>query len=141
MVQGVGKQNARLSGLMVQPIMENWGHVPKILDGEFWSTYNTEQENREVSYPRLSRNSEGNNFAMSDFWLINGAYFRLKNISLGYTLPRPVVERLGMQNIRVYTNASDVWTVNNYPPGWDPEVSASGYPITTSFLMGVSVQF
>jgi len=140
-VQGVGKQNSRLSGLMVQPIMENWGHVPKILDGEFWSTYNTDQENREVSYPRLSRNSEGNNFAMSDFWLINGAYFRLKNISLGYTLPRPVVERLGMQNIRVYTNASDVWTVNSYPPGWDPEVSASGYPITTSFLMGVSVQF
>ena len=64
-VQGVGKQNSRLSGLMVQPIMENWGHVPKILDGEFWSTYNTDQENREVSYPRLSRNSEGNNFAMS----------------------------------------------------------------------------
>src|SRR5690606_31013144 len=36
MVQGVGRQNARLAGLMVQPIMENWGHIPKILDGEYW---------------------------------------------------------------------------------------------------------
>lgn len=141
MVQGVGKQNSRLSGLMVQPIMENWGHIPKILDGEYWSVYNTEEENQNVLYPRLSRNSEGNNFAMSDFWLINGGYLRLKNISLGYTLPSAVVDRLGMRNIRVYGNASDLFTLDNYPRGWDPEVSASGYPITSSFLLGVSVQF
>lgn len=141
MVQGVGKQNSRLSGLMVQPIMENWGHIPKILDGEYWSVYNTEEENQNVLYPRLSRNSESNNFAMSDFWLINGGYFRLKNISLGYTLPSAVVDRLGMRNIRVYGNASDLFTLDNYPRGWDPEVSASGYPITSSFLLGVSVQF
>jgi hypothetical protein len=140
-IQGVGKQNSRLSGLMVQPIVENWGHVPEILDGKFWSVYNTEQENLAVPYPRLSRNSEGNNFAMSDFWMINGAYFRLKNISLGYRLSDAVAQRMGMQSIRVYTNVSDVWTVNNFPRGWDPEVSASGYPITTSMLMGVSVQF
>lgn len=140
-IQGVGRQNVRLSGLMVQPIMENWGHVPQILDGDHWSVYNTMEENMNVRYPRLSRVSEANNFAMSDFWMINGAYFRLKNISLGYSLPRPISERLGMQNIRVYTNASDVFTINNFPRGWDPEVSASGYPITTSFLMGVSVQF
>jgi TonB-linked SusC/RagA family outer membrane protein len=141
MVQGVGKQHSRLSGLMVQPIMENWGHIPKILDGEYWSVYNTEEENRNVLYPRLSRNSEANNFAMSDFWLINGGYFRLKNISVGYTLPNAIVDRLGMQNIRVYGNASDLFTIDNYPQGWDPEVSASGYPITSSFLLGVSVQF
>jgi len=141
MVQGVGKQNTRLSGLMVQPIMENWGHIPKILDGEYWSVYNSEQENLGATYPRLSRNSEGNNFAMSDFWMINGAYFRLKNLSLGYSLPSTLSQRLGMQNIRVYGNASDLFTIDNFPRGWDPEVSASGYPITTSFLMGVSVQF
>lgn len=141
MVQGVGKQNSRLSGLMVQPIMENWGHIPKILDGEYWSVYNSEQENLNATYPRLSRNSEANNFAMSDFWMINGGYFRLKNISIGYSLPTAISQRLGMQNIRIYGNASDLFTIDNYPRGWDPEVAASGYPITSSFLMGVSVQF
>lgn len=141
MVQGVGRQNSRLSGLMVQPIMENWGHIPKILDGEYWSEYNSEEENISAQYPRLSRNSEANNFAMSDFWLINGGYFRLKNISLGYTLPTAFSERVGMQNIRIYGNASDLFTIDNYPKGWDPEVSATGYPITSSFLLGVSVQF
>jgi hypothetical protein len=52
-----------------------------------------------------------------------------------------MAERLGMKNIRVYGNASDLLTIDNYPQGWDPEVSATGYPITSSFLMGVSVQF
>lgn len=141
MVQGVGKQNSRLSGLMVQPIMANWGHIPEILDGNFWSVYNTDQENLDAQYPRLSRTSESNNFAMSDFWMINGGYFRLKNISLGYSLPSALSDRLGMQNIRVYGNASDLFTLDNYPKGWDPEVSSTGYPITSSFLMGVSVQF
>lgn len=141
MVQGIGKQNSRLSGLMVQPIMENWGHIPKILDGEYWSAYHTAEENLSAQYPRLSRNSEANNFAMSDFWLINGGYFRLKNISLGYTLSPAFSERVGMQNIRIYGNASDLFTLDNYPKGWDPEVSVTGYPITSSFLLGVSVQF
>jgi TonB-linked SusC/RagA family outer membrane protein len=140
-IQGIGKQNSRLSGLMVEPIVENWGSVPKILDGKFWSTYNTEEQNQAVPYPRLSRNSGGNNYAMSDFWMINGAYFRLKNISFGYRLPETVAQRIGTQSIRLYANLSDVWTINNFPRGWDPEVSASGYPITTSMLMGVSVQF
>ncbi|AKP53123.1 SusC/RagA family TonB-linked outer membrane protein [Cyclobacterium amurskyense] len=140
-IQGVGKQNSRLSGLMVEPIVENWGSVPQILDGNYWSTYNTPTENENVGYPRLTRNSQSNNYAMSDFWMINGGYFRLKNISLGYTLPSSMAERLGMQNIRVYGNASDLLTIDNYPQGWDPEVSTTGYPITSSFLMGVSVQF
>ena len=140
-IQGVGKQNNRLSGLMVEPIPENWGHIPKILDGTYWSVYNTDQQNLEAQYPRLSRISMGNNYAMSDFWLINGAYLRLKNISIGYTLPRSWAQRVSMQNLRLYATATDVYTLNHYPDGWDPEVSATGYPITTSIIFGVSVNF
>lgn len=140
-IQGIGKQNSRLSGLMVEPLVENWGSIPQIIDNNYWSTYNSAAENENVGYPRLSRNSQSNNYAMSDYWMINGAYFRLKNISLGYTLPTSIAERLGMQNIRVYGNATDLLTIDNYPQGWDPEVSVTGYPITSSFLMGVSVQF
>ena len=140
-IQGVGKQNNRLSGLMVEPIPENWGHIPKILDGEFWSVYNTEEENLNVKYPRMSRVSLGNNYAMSDYWLINGAYLRLKNISLGYTIPRKIVENISMSNLRLYVTLSDIYNFNHYPKGWDPEVSSCGYPITSSFIFGVSVKF
>jgi TonB-linked SusC/RagA family outer membrane protein len=140
-IQGVGMQNSRLQGLMVEPIPENWGNIPEILDGDIWSVYNTQAQNNSVRYPRLSRVSLGNNFAMSDFWLINGGYFRLKNINFGYNIPRAFSERIGMKNLRVYTNISDVWTIDRFPRGWDPEVSASGYPITTSFVLGASVKF
>ena len=126
---------------MVEPLVENWGSIPQIIDNNYWSTYNSAAVNENVGYPRLSRNSQSNNYAMSDYWMINGAYFRLKNISLGYTLPTTIAQRLGMQNIRVYGNATDLLTIDNYPQGWDPEVSVTGYPITSSFLMGVSVQF
>ena len=140
-VQGVGKQNVRLEGLMVQPLVENWGNIPKILDGNCWSKYNTPEENLTVKYPRLSNTSLGNNFAMSDYWLINGAYLRLKNISLGYTLPQNIAQDFKMNSIRFYVTLSDLFTFDNFPKGWDPEVSSSGYPITTSCVLGVAVKF
>ena len=141
MIQGVGKQNYRMGGLMVQPLPENWGNVPKIVDGNYWSTYNTAEENMNVRYPRLSRTSDANNMAMSDFWMIDGGYFRLKNISLGYSIPQEILKGIGVRNIRVYGNASDVFTINSYPKGWDPEVALSGYPITSSFVLGANIQF
>jgi TonB-linked SusC/RagA family outer membrane protein len=140
-IQGIGKQQNRLQGLMVQPLPENWGHIPKILDGEYWSVYKTEQENINAKYPRMSMVSQSNNYAMSDYWLINGAYLRLKNVSLGYTLPGNLSKKISMERIRLYTTLSDIYTFNHYPKGWDPEVSASGYPITSSFIFGVSVKF
>ncbi len=141
-IQGVGKVNDRLEGLMVQPLMENWGHVPKILDGgASWSKYNTEEQNLNAKYPRLSQNNRGNNYTMSDYWLFDGGYFRLKNLTLGYTIPSGITQKISLKNVRLYFSASDFLTINNYPKGWDPEVSVSGYPITASYLFGLSVKF
>lgn len=140
-VQGVGKRMDRLGGLMVTPLMENWGHIPAIIDGNYWSEYNTAAQNQGAAYPRLTRNGQGNNYTMSDYWLFNGAYFRLKNITLGYTIPASLTERLNLRELRVYGNFSDIFTLNKYPKGWDPEVSSTGYPITTSIIFGLGVKF
>ena len=139
--QGVGKQNARMHPRMIQPLAENWGNFPTLIDSKYWSVYNTDAQNAAAKYPRLSYNSQSNNYAMSDFWLFNGAYFRLKNITLGYNLPKHVTEKLFLQNVRLYGSVSDFLSINNYPKGWDPEVAADGYPITASFIFGVSVKF
>ncbi len=140
-VQGVGKIKTRLEGLMVQPLMENWGSVPKILDGTSWSKYNTDEQNLAAKYPRLTQNNRGSNYIMSDYWLFDGAYLRLKNITLGYNLPTVLAQKISLQNVRVYASASDILTFNKYPKGWDPEVSSSGYPITSSYVFGLSVTF
>ena len=89
--QGVGKILTRMGNIMVQPLYANWGNVPAILDGVSWSKYNTDEQNLAARYPRLSENNKGANYTMSDFWLINGAYFRMKKITLGYNVPANVV--------------------------------------------------
>ncbi len=140
-VQGVGKQNSRKTTTMVEPLRANYGNVPDFIDGHYWSAYNTPEQNLNVKYPRLSWSSRGNNYAMSDYWLFDGGYFRLKNITLAYTLPDRVTEKVSLKNVRLYSSISDLFSIDNYPKGWDPEVGAEGYPITTSYVFGISVNF
>ncbi|MBV5283531.1 MAG: TonB-dependent receptor [Paludibacter sp.] len=139
--QGVGKQNARMSGYMVAPLRDNWGNIPAILDGNSWSNLNTPEQNLVAKYPRLTYNAAGNNYAMSDYWLFDGSYFRLKNITIGYNLPKSIVSKIGVQSLRLYVSGSDMLTFNHYPKGWDPEMDSFSYPITQSYLCGISVKF
>lgn len=46
-----------------------------------------------------------------------------------------------MKTVRFYVSGNDLFCISNYPYGWDPEVSVTGYPITMSVLLGVSVNF
>jgi hypothetical protein len=140
-MQGIGKRNVRLTPDMVQPLRENFGNFPTIIDGNSWSKYKTEAQNLDARYPRFTNTSAGNNYAMSDYWMFNGSYFRLKNISLGYNLPRNIVNKAHIQNLRVYATVSDLLTLNKYPKGWDPEQNGLTYPITTGYVIGASVKF
>lgn len=146
-LQGVGKQNSRLTSDIVRPLLENYGNFPAILDGTSWSHYNTPEQNLLAKYPRYTNTSAGNNYTMSDYWLINGAYFRLKNINLSYTIPKSVTDRVKIQDLRVYGTVTDLFSLHNYPKGWDPEMkwepehANRSYPITVSFVFGVSVKF
>lgn len=139
--QGIGKQNSYLSKSMVQPLRDNFGNVPAIIEGKYWSPFSSAEENLSAKYPRLSNVSKDNNYATSDFWIFNGSYFRLKNVTLGYTLPKTWTQRAGIDRVRFYVSGSDLFCLSNYPDGWDPEMGASSYPITTSVVMGVQVKF
>ena len=46
-----------------------------------------------------------------------------------------------MKKVRLYVSASDLFSISNYPKGWDPEMGYTSYPITTSVLAGVTVKF
>lgn len=139
--QGVGRRNVRLSPAMVQPLQQNWGNTPAIIDGRYWSEKNTDEQNAKAHYPRLTYANAGVNYAMSDYWLFNGRYFRLKNLTLGYTLPAALTEKITIKQARVYVAANDLLCFSRYPAGWDPEMGSSSYPITTSVLFGLSVKF
>lgn len=141
MLQGVGKQNVRITRYMVEPLFYNWGGFPDLLDGNVWSVNNTDAENVNVKYPRLTRNNIESNMAMSDYWLFNGRYLRMKNLTLGYTLPSVLTKKISMNSVRFYVSANDLFSLSKFPKGWDPEVDEKGYPINMSVLLGVSVNF
>src|SRR5699024_1275189 len=139
-IQGVGKQTRKLTQNMVKPFQSHWLSPPASMYGNYWSHYNTEAENRSAEYPRLSFLAEDNNYAMSDFWLINGSYLRIKNISVSYTLPQQIIDRLTLDEVTVYTSISDPFSLDNFPAGWDPEMTGNSY-ISQTFTLGVNINF
>lgn len=99
--------------------------------------------------PRLSiaGDSNGNYSKVSDFFLESGSYLRLKNITLGYTLPVKTMTSLGLakSSVRFYISGDNLATFTNYS-GFDPEVGNFGldggnYPVARSFRLGLNVNF
>lgn len=143
---GVGKQKSMVTQDMVRPFVSQWLSAPGVLhmgDGtrNYWSVYNTEEQNQNVRYPRLSYTSaEKSNYEVSDYWLMNGAYFRIKNINISYTLPQRVLDKAGIKGLRVFLNTDDPLCFDNYLKGWDPEAGPSTY-IAKTFTLGVDLNF
>lgn len=84
------------------------------------------------------------NYYVSDRFIENGDYFRLKNLQLGYSLPKKVLGKKGLSSCRFYIQGSNLFTVSNYK-GFDPEVSGGvdygNYPQSRTFLFGVNVTY
>lgn len=138
-VQGIGMQHAQATQAMIQPFRAEYIEVPQSIVGEYWTKYNTEEQNLKAKYPRVSSIGNSNNYAFSDYWLFNGAYLRLKNITLGYNIPKKIAGKLKLQNARIYLSGSDLLSLDHFPKGWDPE--ASTYWIPKSFIGGIALKF
>ena len=75
-------------------------------------------------YPRMGANTN-NNWNMSDLYVYDGSYLRLKNISLGYTIPQSITKKAGISRFRVYVMAENLFTWTKYQ-GFDPEIGSGG---------------
>jgi len=86
----------------------------------------------------------------SDYYMENGDYIRLRNVSLGYTFPKKLVDNLKISNLRIYVAAQNPLTITDYT-GFDPEIGGNGlsqrgldrgnYPVTSQFRGGVQLKF
>ena len=95
--------------------------------------------------PRAVANDPNQNLRVSTYYVEDGSYMRIKNLTLGYTLPTSVLGTLHAQQIRVYVSAQNLLTLTKYT-GFDPEVSASGvdrgvYPQSRVLLGGINIGF
>ena len=87
--------------------------------------------------------SEASN-VLSDFWIMDTSYLRMKTIQLGYTLPKNWIEKWGIQNLRVYYSAENLLTFDDMPINVDPETVSerlSSYPLNKTHSFGVNITF
>ncbi len=145
--QGAGKSNFFIYGKTVYAFSEGeWGNVLKGLVNENrWISAdisgNPATENPNAPYPRLSFGGNGNNFRESTYWLRDGSYVRLKTVDIGYTIPKNIVNRVRLNNLRIFMVGSNLLTWAPFKL-WDPEMANSrgeDYPMTKSITLGLSV--
>ena len=100
------------------------------------------------THPRLTTNDTNNNFSNpSDFYLEDGDYLRLKTIQIGYSLPDSILDKLGIDKLRVYYTAENLLTFTKYS-GYDPEIGGGifgidrgYYPQAITNQLGINLQF
>ena len=89
------------------------------------------------------------NWESSDLYVFDGSYFRLKNIQLGYTLPRNLTQKIAVDRLRFYVAAENLLTFTKYH-GFDPEISSGGtslgvdygvYPQARTWTVGLNITF
>ncbi len=102
------------------------------------------ESNRDIyaTWPRLSYRPEPNNTKRNTWFMQNGAFLRLKSVELGYTLPKRIIERVGLEHSRLYLSGTNLFVVSKFKM-WDPEMGGNGlgYPVQRVFNIGVQVSF
>jgi len=144
--QGSGKCTFPIYGKSVFAFSENdWGNIIKGMTDNRWISAdisgNTNTENPNASYPRLSYGGNNNNQQNSTYWLRNGRYLRLKNMDIGYTLPKSITNKLHFTNIRFYVSGTNLITWSKFK-FWDPETAdprGESYPLAKTITVGVNV--
>lgn len=99
-------------------------------------------ENPSADFPRLTADGVPNNTVTNDFWLMNASFLRIKNITLGYSLPNKLIEKVGVERFRVYLSAENFFTIKSSEfKGFDPEMTGVNYPIMKRFTAGLNMNF
>ncbi len=117
---------------------------------EVWNRWTPENPSNE--WPRVSSENNQTKFRFSDRYLEDGSFIRLQRITLGYTVPPKIAQKVKMKVVRLYASASNIYTLTNYS-GYSPDISfggsnnlmmghdSGGYPNPFSVSAGVSLTF
>ncbi|MGN1212146.1 MAG: SusC/RagA family TonB-linked outer membrane protein, partial [Candidatus Cryptobacteroides sp.] len=125
-------------------------------DGSAWynDITNVRVANTGTKTPRASISDPNDNDRISSRYVEDGSYLRIKNLTIGYTFPKKLIEKIRVENLRLYVNIQNLYTFTKYS-GYDPEVGASTqdstgltygvdngrYPSPTMYSFGLNITF
>lgn len=102
-----------------------------------------ENQNPNAPYPRLSLNKVENNQQASTYWQKDMSFMRLKNMEIGYTIPKKITKKAGLSTVRLYVQGLNLLTFSEFKL-WDPELDSSYgnvYPTMRTYTFGVNLNF
>lgn len=145
--QGVGKRMTKYTGTFSVPWNAYWFQPLQYFYGKTWTP-----ENRGAEYPRIIPGNTGHDEVKNWNWrtsaktLDNIGYMRLKVLTVGYNLPRPLCTKLNIQNARIYVSGQDLFTFSKGTRGgnYDPEnkdSNESAYPFNKVYSIGIDFKF
>lgn len=135
LIQGVaGIKDVYLSNLYKSGVRQGYQMNQEVIDGRWY------EGRTDASYPRLLDYSDTRNEQYSDFWVASKAYLKIRNITLGYTLPSQWTKVAYMDRVRVYGSLENFFTFSKWK-GYDPEVSGVTYPTMRQAVIGINVTF
>ncbi len=133
MFQGVAKRKVLIEASQLAPFSSS-SEMPWTIHRDYWT-----EDNTDAYWPRLY-NANTFNYHASDRWIQDASYIRLKNLSLGYTIP---LSKFNIEKCRVYVTGTDLWEHTNMLSVFDPEVgnkpSASYYPFFRTWTVGINI--
>ncbi len=138
-MQGVGKRMLMRTGEYAMPWSDWWRQPPLFYENLTWN-----EDRPNAPYPRMTHgNIRYWNYQPSTLQVVDGAYLRLKNLQIGYTLPEAFTRRVRMSRARVYFSGFDLWEHDHVLGGWDPESGSDGfnYPFQRLYSFGLDVSF
>lgn len=125
---------------LTKPWYAGYDNAPLYLVQQSWTP-----ENTDAQYPRLTTNSTSynNNYRVSDFWMRDGSYIRLKNVSLGYTLPSKITRKAHIDKVRAFVTGGNLLTFTGfkYLDPESPNVVTGYYPQQRTVTFGLDVTF
>ena len=140
LIQGVGKADGYIYGPARHAFNDQSTYPQKFHSGR----YQASNPNPNASYPRFTYNDEINSRNFSTFWKEDASYLRLKNIEIGYSLPKNLIQKIRLERCRFYASADNVFTSTKYLSTYDPETPVQGggyYPQVRTFVFGFNITF
>lgn len=140
--QGVGEADGYLTGSARHAFQDMAGYPQKVHLERY---HVIENPNPKASYPRLTYNTDFNQSTFSTYWLEDASYLRLKNVQVGYSFSKKIVNKAKIANCRIYASAENLFTITDFFYAYDPEipVASSGgyYPQVKTFVIGLNLVF
>lgn len=135
--QGIGKRDYWLGGSQFWGFTDEWC-TPLTSSLDYWT-----EDNRDAYFPRLHHYGvNGGNHQVSTRYLQNAAYLRLKNVVLGYTIPRSITEKVKISRLRVFVQGENLLTSTPLIDSYDPEtLNNMTYPINKKISVGLNLTF